>query len=284
MLPVYPARHSLTMPELPEVETIRRYIMPYIQGKYVIKVIIREYRLRSPIPRDLNQQLAGLVITQVKRRAKYLVLCMSKGFVIIHLGMSGSLRIINPAKQPVEKHDHVDFILSDSLCLRYTDPRRFGAILWTTELPEDHKLLKNLGPEPLTDDFHGLQLFTASRGRTQAIKTFIMNSYIVAGIGNIYANEALFYAGIRPQLPCGKISSKRYQVLANTIKEVLNKAIEQGGTTLKDFVGGDGKPGYFKQQLVVYDRKGQCCTKCGTIIIEIRQGNRATYFCKHCQK
>ena len=272
------------MPELPEVETTRRGIAPHIQGQQIKEVIVRKHQLRWPVPDNLNQLLAGYTIRQVRRRAKYLLLETKTGTLIIHLGMSGCLRVVNPSNQPVEKHDHVDFVISEELLLRYTDPRRFGAVLWTNEPPAEHKLLKALGPEPLTDDFSGKRLFTLSRGRKQAVKTFIMDNHVVVGVGNIYANEALFKAGIRPDRPCGKISSERYQLLADAIKETLAKAIDQGGTTLKDFVGGDGKPGYFKQELAVYGRKGQPCKKCGKLITEIRQGNRATCFCKHCQR
>ena len=272
------------MPELPEVETTRRGILPHVQGQSVTEVIIRQPCLRWPVPDALSRDIVGETITDVHRRAKYLLLKTGSGTAIIHLGMSGSLRMIKPDEHPVEKHDHVDIVLSDSRCLRYTDPRRFGAILWTTSTPDEHKLLKDLGPEPLTTDFTGERLFSLSRRRTQAIKTFIMNNHVVVGVGNIYANEALFKAGIRPDRPCGQVSAARYQLLTVAIKEILTQAIEQGGTTLKDFVGGDGKPGYFKQELMVYGRKGQPCKKCGRLLVEIRQGNRATCFCKYCQR
>ena len=271
------------MPELPEVETTRRGIEPHIKGRTVKEVIVRQHRLRWPVPDDLNQQLAGVTINKVRRRAKYLLLETADGTLIIHLGMSGCLRVIDNVEQPVGKHDHVDIVLSDHQLLRYTDPRRFGAVLWTSGSPWEHKLFKKLGPEPLSDDFTGQRLFMMSRGRTQAIKTFIMDNQVVVGVGNIYANEALFKAGIRPDRPCGKVSADRYRILVDAIRDTLSKAIEQGGTTLRDFVGGDGKPGYFKQELAVYGRSGQACKKCGSIITEIRQGNRSTCFCKRCQ-
>ncbi|WP_263081660.1 bifunctional DNA-formamidopyrimidine glycosylase/DNA-(apurinic or apyrimidinic site) lyase [Endozoicomonas sp. Mp262] len=272
------------MPELPEVETTRRGIEPHIKGRTVKEVIVRQHRLRWPVPDDLSQHLAGATINNVRRRAKYLLLETAEGTLIVHLGMSGCLRVLNDPDQPVGKHDHVDIVLSDNQRLRYTDPRRFGAILWTEKPLWEHDLLKKLGPEPLSDDFTAQRLLMMSRGRTQAVKTFIMDNHVVVGVGNIYANEALFKAGIRPDRPCGKISQTRYERLVIAIRETLVKAIEQGGTTLRDFVGGDGKPGYFKQELAVYGRAGQNCVKCGNTITEIRLGNRSTCFCKRCQR
>ncbi|MDD7805389.1 MAG: bifunctional DNA-formamidopyrimidine glycosylase/DNA-(apurinic or apyrimidinic site) lyase [Endozoicomonas sp. (ex Botrylloides leachii)] len=271
------------MPELPEVETTLRGITPHIIGHPFREVVVRQKQLRWPIPDNLNELLAGYTIHQIRRRAKYLLLETKNGSLIIHLGMSGCLRIVDPSDLPVEKHDHVDFVVSDSLSMRYTDPRRFGAILWTSKPAIEHKLLEALGPEPLTDDFSGEGLFMLSRGRKQAIKHFIMDNHIVVGVGNIYANEALFKAGIRPDRSSGSLSYKRYQLLVDAIKETLAQAIEQGGTTLKDFVGGDSKPGYFKQKLTVYGRKGKPCKRCNNIIVEIRQRNRATFFCNYCQ-
>ncbi|MDP0589625.1 MAG: bifunctional DNA-formamidopyrimidine glycosylase/DNA-(apurinic or apyrimidinic site) lyase [Candidatus Endonucleobacter bathymodioli] len=270
------------MPELPEVETTLRGIAPHIIGQTVKEVVVREHRLRWPVPDDLDKKLAGVTIDHVRRRAKYLLLETMGGTLIIHLGMSGCLRIIQNASL-AGKHDHVDIVLSSDLRLRYTDPRKFGSILWTSDSIWEHKLLQKLGPEPLGDDFTGQRLFMMSRRKSQAIKTFIMDSHIVVGIGNIYANETLFKAGILPHLPCGKVSLKRYQVLAESIRTTLSKAIEMGGTTLKDFVGGDGKPGYFQQELSVYGRSGLACKQCGNTISEIRQGNRKTCFCKMCQ-
>ena len=272
------------MPELPEVETTRRGIEPHIKGREIQKVIVRQHRLRWPVPKDIEQQLVGSTISDVRRRAKYLLLETVRGTLIVHLGMSGSLRVIKSDGSSVGKHDHVDIVFSDDLCLRYTDPRRFGAVLWTQTPIWEHKLLNKLGPEPLGDDFTAQGLFMKSRGRTRAVKTFLMDNHVVVGVGNIYANEALFKAGIRPDCACGTISRNRYEKLALSIRETLTQAIEQGGTTLKDFVGGDGKPGYFKQELAVYGRSGQPCIKCGTIITEIRQGNRSSCFCKRCQR
>ena len=271
------------MPELPEVETTRRGIQPHIEGHRIQEVVVRESRLRWPIPENLNQTLKGKPIIAVKRRAKYLLLDLGDGHLIVHLGMSGSLRIINIADVP-KKHDHVDIILDDGVCLRYHDPRRFGAILWTTAPIYEHSLLNPLGPEPLETEFTSQRLFQMSRGRSQPVKTFIMDNQTVVGVGNIYASEALFKAGIRPDRPCGKISKTRYERLTECIKETLARAIEQGGTTLRDFVGGDGKPGYFKQELAVYGRAGQSCITCSSPIKEVKLGNRNTFFCSKCQR
>ncbi|OED44360.1 DNA-formamidopyrimidine glycosylase [Endozoicomonas sp. (ex Bugula neritina AB1)] len=271
------------MPELPEVETTRRGIQPHVEGCRIKEVVIREFRLRWPIPENINQILHGKTIQSIKRRAKYLLFDLDTGHLIVHLGMSGSLRILNIAEAP-KKHNHVDIILDSGHCLRYHDPRRFGAILWTTEPVDEHSLLSHLGPEPLTSDFTSQHLFKCSRGRSQPVKTFIMDNHTVVGVGNIYASEALFKAGIRPDRPCGKISKTRYERLTECIKETLTKAIEQGGTTLRDFVGGDGKPGYFKQELAVYGLAGQPCITCSSIIKEVKLGNRNTFFCSKCQR
>ena len=271
------------MPELPEVETTRRGIEPYIVHKQVKKLVVRRSNLRWPIPEDLGQLIEGKKITAVERRAKYLLLRIAGGTVIIHLGMSGSLRIIKSDEPPMA-HDHVDFILGSGQALRYTDPRRFGCVLWQFGDVAAHKLLASLGPEPLTDAFDGERLFRLSRKRSVPVKTFIMNNATVVGVGNIYANEALFTAGIRPTLAAGKISKVRYLTLAKEIKRVLAHAIEQGGTTLKDFVGGDGQPGYFQQQLNVYGRAGKPCVVCEALLSEQKIAQRATVFCRRCQR
>lgn len=271
------------MPELPEVETTRRGIKPHIEGHTIQEIIVREPRLRWPVPDNINQILSGKTIRQVKRRAKYLLLDTGSGHLILHLGMSGSLRVIK-TNTPPEKHDHIDILLTDGQRLRYTDPRRFGAVLWSARPLHEHKLLKHLGPEPLDSEFTARRLWQMSQGRSQSVKTFIMDNKVVVGVGNIYASEALFKAGIRPDRACGKISLSRYERLVDAIKETLAKAIEQGGTTLRDFVGGDGKPGYFKQELAVYGRAGQPCIKCGKTIKEIKLGNRSSCYCAHCQR
>lgn len=270
------------MPELPEVETTRRGISPHIEGRTITQVIIRFPELRWPIPKDLPRLLEGKIINSVQRRAKYLLLNVEGGAAIIHLGMSGNLRVIK-ADHPVAKHDHVDIRLDDGMALRLTDPRRFGALLWQGD-DEQHSLLTKLGPEPLSDNFDGELLFRLSRKRQVAVKNFIMDNHIVVGVGNIYANEALFNAGIRPGKAAGKVSKASYELLAECIKAVLAKAIESGGTTLRDFLGGDGKPGYFKQELKVYGRGGEPCLVCGTTLKEIRLGQRASVYCSKCQK
>ena len=269
------------MPELPEVETTRRGIAPHLEGHRVTRLIVRDARLRWPIPEDLAIQVENQTFTAVRRRAKYLLMDIGGGTLISHLGMSGNLRLV-PAETPVIKHEHVDIELDSGLTLRYTDPRRFGAMLWQ-RAGEVHPLLARLGPEPLSADFDGERLYQLSRKRSMAVKPFIMDNAVVVGVGNIYATEALFAAGIDPRREAGRISRARYQVLAEEIRKVLARAIESGGTTLRDFIGGDGKPGYFKQELFVYGRAGQLCKVCGTTLSEVRLGQRSTVFCRRCQ-
>ncbi|MCK5639313.1 MAG: bifunctional DNA-formamidopyrimidine glycosylase/DNA-(apurinic or apyrimidinic site) lyase [Gammaproteobacteria bacterium] len=270
------------MPELPEVETTRLGITPHILGHKIIDVVIRQRKLRWPIPRGLAQKLQGQTIQAVERRAKYLLLKIETGTLILHLGMSGSLRIL-PANTPAEKHDHFDLVFNNGLCLRLTDPRRFGAVLWSKEPVEQHKLIQHLGPEPLSEAFNANDLYSKSRGRKVSVKQFIMDGKVVVGVGNIYASEALFLAGIHPKKAAGKISAERYELLVSSIKKVLAAAIEQGGTTLRDFVGGDGKPGYFAQQLNVYGRTSEPCSTCGQPIKQLTLGQRSTYYCPNCQ-
>ncbi len=270
------------MPELPEVETTRRGIAPYVVGETIQSVTIRERQLRWPIPATLKKSLQQQLVRKLERRAKYLLFHTETGCMLLHLGMSGSLRIIE-AGTPAEKHDHVDIMFESGRTLRFRDPRKFGSIHWTKADPFDHQLLNKLGPEPLSDAFTGAYLHARSRKRTQAIKTFIMDSRIVVGVGNIYANEALFLAGINPKQKAGRISLARYESLADAIKQVLTSAIEKGGTTLRDFINGEGKPGYFRNELNVYDRAGQACTSCGHAIKQIRLGQRSTFYCAHCQ-
>ena len=274
------------MPELPEVETTKRGIAPYLKGQKISSITVRQPKLRWPVSEQLST-LRDVGIDSVERRGKYLLISIQegatpKGTILVHLGMSGSLRVLKRDEPPLF-HDHVDLHLDSGCVLRYTDPRRFGAWLWTDEPPEDHKLIASLGPEPLTDAFNIDYLWEKSRGKKCPIKTFIMDSHMVVGVGNIYANEALFNAGIHPKRLAGKVSKKRYAVLLDSIKEVLARAIEQGGTTLKDFVGGDGKPGYFKQELKVYGRADLPCVTCDRPLHEIRLGQRSTVFCKICQ-
>ncbi len=270
------------MPELPEVETTRCGIEPHVVNLPVKSVLVRQPKLRWPISAELGQALTGQVITGVTRRGKYLLLETGAGRVMIHLGMSGSLRILDPGDE-VGKHDHVDIVFENDRLLRYRDPRRFGSILWL-EGDSGHELIDHLGPEPLESDFCADYLFQLSRGRKVAIKLFIMNSQVVVGVGNIYANEALFAAGIRPDRSIGSISKKRYTKLVSAIKCVLNEAIESGGTTLQDFVREDGSPGYFQQVLRVYGRGTQPCKICSRKLKEVRLGQRTTVFCTRCQR
>ena len=270
------------MPELPEVETTRRGIEPHCVGRAVIRVLVREPRLRWPVPDQLTVLLAGQVIETVERRAKYLLFRTQVGSLLVHLGMSGSLRLVD-ADAPPSRHDHIDVLLDGGVCLRYHDPRRFGCFLWLAA-GEIHPLLAYLGPEPLSSDFDGRVLYRRSRGRKSPIKNFIMDGKVVVGVGNIYASEALFIAGIRPDRAAGRVSIVRYQRLAENIKQVLTSAINQGGTTLRDFVGGDGRPGYFAQQLLVYGRGGQPCKRCNTTLREVRLGQRSSVYCVSCQR
>ncbi len=271
------------MPELPEVETTRRGISPHVCQKPIVNVTIRQPQLRWPIPDNLPQLLVGQSFHSVERRGKYLLLGTTCGTLIIHLGMSGSLRIL-PASTKPEKHDHVDITFANSTLLRLRDPRRFGAVLWTNNQPVQHELLDNLGVEPLSREFNGKYLHQMARKRKVDIKQFIMNSHIVVGVGNIYASEALFMSGIRPTTTSQKITLQRMEKLAEAIKSVLRSAIKKGGTSLRDFTRSDGKPGYFRQSLKVYGRKDEPCVSCGSPIKLFKQGQRATYYCSKCQK
>jgi len=271
------------MPELPEVETSRRGIEPHIKHQTIRDIVIRQRALRWPIPKQLRQQARNQTIQSVDRRGKYLLLRLDTGTIIIHLGMSGSLRICS-AESRVEKHDHVDFVFGNNNILRLRDPRKFGAVLWTKDAPEKHKLLAPLGPEPLQDNFNGAYLFEQTRKRTASIKSVIMNSHIVVGVGNIYACESLFLAGINPRRKAGSLSLARCEKLVSAIKQVLAESITQGGTTLRDFIRENGEPGYFAQQLFVYGKAGEACSKCGRPIRQITQQQRSTFYCTRCQR
>ena len=271
------------MPELPEVETTRKGIAPHIEGKTVRQVIVRQEKLRWPISPEISTLLPTQSITNVRRRAKYLLIETPIGTLIIHLGMSGSLRIVD-ADTPVEKHEHVDIIFNDNTCLRYKDPRRFGCLLWTASPIDQHKLIEHLGPEPLSDAFEIDDFYQKAQRRKTPIKNLIMDGKVVVGVGNIYASEALFMAKIHPAKSAGKISLAKYQILAEKIKQVLSKAITAGGTTLNDFINADGKPGYFAQQLQVYGRKDQACFICSTPIEQMTIGQRSSFYCASCQK
>lgn len=269
------------MPELPEVETSRRGIEPHIVGARVTRVTIRNRRLRWPVSRTLDRDLPGSKITTVARRAKYLLINTTAGTAILHLGMSGSVFIVDHGT-PAGVHDHVDIDFDSGKTLRFRDPRRFGSLHWS-KTPLQHKLLVALGPEPLDGEFDARYLWHRSRGRRVSIKQFIMNAQIVVGVGNIYASEALFMARINPRRAAGRIALHRYELLVAAIKEVLASAIRAGGTTLRDFYGGDGEAGYFGQQLEAYGREDEACRRCNTPITAIVQGQRSTFYCKNCQ-
>jgi len=270
------------MPELPEVETTRRGIEPHIVNRRVVEVRVRQPRLRRHVSPQLARQLPGLTIDSVERRAKYLLLGTAGGSVILHLGMSGSLRIV-PHNLAPKTHDHLDIVLDNDTALRFHDPRRFGTVLWTQRSPFRHKLLAELGPEPLGEELTGDYLYTTSRNRRIAVKQYIMDSHVVVGVGNIYASEALFRAGVDPRRAAGRIALLRYRGLANAIKTTLSDAIAQGGTTLRDYLNEEGQPGYFSLHLNVYERAGEPCHTCGTAIRKVHQGQRSSYYCPHCQ-
>lgn len=273
------------MPELPEVETTLRGIQPHIAGKKVKQVIVRQNKLRWLIPHALSDTLSQQTVQECTRRAKYLLIRFEAGVLIIHLGMSGSLRIFQSAWVPeASKHDHVDFIFDDETVMRYHDPRKFGAILWFNGVAEHHDLLAQLGPEPLHSDFHAGYLMEKLKKQSRAIKTALMDNTIVVGVGNIYANESLFHAGILPERPARSLSLDECKALVQAIQQVLQRAIETGGSTLKDFVNSDGKSGYFQQEYKVYGRNGQSCDDCGNEIEKKIIGQRGTFYCRHCQK
>lgn len=273
------------MPELPEVETTRKGIEPKTHQQTITKLVIRNPNLRWPVDTNLIDRLPGLQILEVGRRGKYLLLKTLKGTLLIHLGMSGNLRVL-PIGTAVQKHDHIDLEFDNGFLLRLNDPRRFGAVLWHDAREgqlDSHKLLAKLGPEPLSDEFNAQTLYQQSRNRSVAVKSFIMNSHIVVGAGNIYANESLFLSGIHPQTPAKQLSKTQCALLVDNIKQVLAAAIQQGGTTLKDFLNADGKPGYFEQKLNVYGRDKQACPNCATPIERLVLNQRASYFCPKCQ-
>jgi formamidopyrimidine-DNA glycosylase len=269
------------MPELPEVETSRRGVSPYLVGERIDNIVIRDRRLRWPVSTDVDEHLTGATVVSVDRRAKYLLLNTTDGTAIVHLGMSGSVFIVD-RDTPAGVHDHFDFNLGSGRSLRYRDPRRFGSLHWTDDVAQ-HWLLRDLGPEPLGNDFSADYLWSRSRGRRVAIKQFIMNAGIVVGVGNIYASEALFLAGIHPRRAAGRISLLRYEKLVAAIKAVLESAIKAGGTTLRDFYGGDGEAGHFRQKLLAYGRDDEPCERCGKALTVIVLGQRSTYYCKQCQ-
>lgn len=271
------------MPELPEIETIRRGLEPHLLGRCFQSVEIRQPRLRWPVSEELAKRLPGAPIAGLKRRGKYLLLETESGTLIIHLGMSGSLRLV-PCELPLRPHDHAAFTLDTGQRLIYHDPRRFGALVWTADPWAAHPLLRHLGVEPFDPLFTGGLLYRISRGHRQTVKSLVMDQRIVVGIGNIYANEALFRAGIHPARQAGQITKMRYQKLVESIRHTLASAIDRGGTTLRDFSDITGQPGYFQLALQVYAREEQPCPLCATPIRRIVLGQRATYYCPRCQK
>ena len=270
------------MPELPEVETIRRGVTPHALGQVITNVVVRDHRLRFGVPLDLPARLTGQTIRSIERRAKYLLFHVNAGALMIHLGMSGRLHVVTAADAP-EKHSHLDVELSNGSILRLTDPRRFGMALWVPNPAQTHPLLAKLGPEPFDPAFSADYFAAAARGREAPIKTFVMDNHVVVGVGNIYANEALFAAGIHPTRQAGRISKQRLVRLHGEIQRVLGKAIEAGGTTLRDFSGADGAPGYFQQDVAVYQRDGLPCITCGDTIRKQVIGQRSTFYCGRCQ-
>jgi len=271
------------VPELPEVETTRRGIRRALRGRLIEEFVLKDRRLRWPVDRKLTRILPGQRVRDVRRRAKYLLIDLDRGTLIAHLGMSGSLRVV-PPDAPWLPHDHYELRLEGGRCLRFNDPRRFGSLHWTTGDPLEYPLLADLGPDPLGREFDGDYLAGRAKGRKVAIKQFLMDQCVVVGVGNIYASEALFHAGIDPRRAAGKVSRERLGRLAQAVKKVLAASIRQGGTTLRDYVNAEGTPGYFRQKLYVYERDGQPCRRCGTPIRKLAQGQRSTYYCPACQK
>ena len=269
------------MPELPEVETTLRGVAPHSVGRKVSELKVRNRSMRWPVPAGIEAELKNKKLADIERRGKYLLFKFTHGTAILHLGMSGSLRVM-PTNSTPEKHDHIDICFGER-CLRFNDPRRFGCFLWTPEPSESHDLIQHLGPEPLSDDFNAEYLFSKSRKRKQNIKTFIMDAKVVVGVGNIYANEALFESGIHPLKAAGKLSKAKSEQLSENIKNILQNAITRGGTTLRDFVGGDGKPGYFAQELKVYGHGGEPCRTCAKPLTEKQIAKRTTVYCTQCQ-
>ncbi|MBC8023199.1 MAG: bifunctional DNA-formamidopyrimidine glycosylase/DNA-(apurinic or apyrimidinic site) lyase [Burkholderiales bacterium] len=271
------------MPELPEVETTRRGLLPHVVGRSIQDVVVRNPNLRWPVPKDLRRRLRGERIRDVRRRGKYLLFDFPRGHLLVHLGMSGRLTVV-PAKTAPRKHDHVDLVLDDGKALRFNDARRFGTVLWLDTPAEEHALLRDLGMEPLEPSFNGAALHASAKGRRVSVKQFLMNGAIVTGVGNIYASEALFHAGIHPSRSAGRISAPRWERLADSVRRTLERAIDSGGSTLRDFVSAEGRPGYFQHRHAVYGREGKPCPACAKPIRTLRQGQRSTFFCPGCQK
>lgn len=271
------------MPELPEVETTRRGLEPGLLGRRIEAVVVRHRGMRWPVPENLERVLAGQRVRRLDRRSKYLLIDCASGWLILHLGMSGSLRLVQ-RDTPPGRHDHLDVVLDDGNCLRLTDPRRFGAVLWQEGDPAMHALLRDLGPEPFSAQFDARWLFERTRGRSAPVKNVLMDGHVVVGVGNIYANEALFRAGIHPARAAGRVSLARYAHLVDEVRATLLQAIDAGGSSLRDFVRADGSPGYFQQQYFVYGRAGQACRRCGSTIRATRIGQRSAFHCPRCQR
>jgi formamidopyrimidine-DNA glycosylase len=271
------------MPELPEVETTRRSLEPALAARRVRALVVRDRRLRWPVPEDLADKLTGARIVRVSRRAKYLLVETDRGVLLAHLGMSGTLRVV-PAGTAAGKHDHIDIALDTGALLRFNDPRRFGSVHWVEGDPAAHPLLADLAPEPLEDAFDGTYLYRVTRGRDVAIKQLLMNGKLVTGVGNIYASEALHRAGIHPRTPARRLSRERCTRLVAAVRDTLRRAILAGGSTLRDYVDASGRPGYFQQEYAVYERAGEPCPRCGGTIRGFRQGQRSTYYCPGCQR
>jgi formamidopyrimidine-DNA glycosylase len=271
------------MPELPEVETTRRGLAPHLAGQTILRLTIHDHRLRWPVDAGLPQILAGQRIESVERRAKYLLLRLTHGTVLWHLGMSGSLRIV-PSGVPAAAHDHIDLALTSGQTVRFNDPRRFGSVLYATGDPQQHPLLVKLAPEPFAQEFDTEYLWRISRRRKVSIKQLIMNSQLVTGVGNIYASEVLFQSGIRPRRQGRSLTRAEVTRLVAAVRKVLKQAIRVGGTTLRDYVDPDGNPGYFRQKLFVYERAGEACRNCDALIRSFTQGQRSTYYCPTCQR
>jgi formamidopyrimidine-DNA glycosylase len=271
------------LPELPEVETTRRGIRGAMRGRRIASLVLREPRLRWRVDAGLSLAVAGQRVRDIRRRAKYLIIDLDAGSLIVHLGMSGSLRVLDPAT-PLVPHDHYDLLLDSGRCLRFNDPRRFGSLHWCAGDPATHPLLASLGPEPLTTEFNAEYLARRARGRRVAIKQLLMDQRVVVGVGNIYASEALFRAGVHPRRAAGRVGSARLAALVESVRAVLGDAIRAGGTTLRDYVGADGEPGYFRQRLYVYERTGRPCRRCRTPVRHLVQGQRSTYYCPRCQR
>jgi formamidopyrimidine-DNA glycosylase len=269
------------MPELPEVETTLRGIQPWLQGHAIERLEVRESRLRWPVPSQV-QQAVGQTVNRLQRRAKYILMHTPAGSLMLHLGMSGSMRVLEEWREP-GKHDHVDIVTAGAV-LRFNDPRRFGSLLWLPPPANSHPLLQSLGPEPLDETFNGQHLWRLARGRKLAVKSFIMDGKVVVGVGNIYASEALFMAGIHPSRAAGRVSAARYEALAAAIRDVLRRAIDEGGTSLRDFTGTGGTPGYFAQNLLVYGRAGKACFQCSQPLKQKVIGQRSSFYCGSCQR